>query len=46
MNFDEKNKENILNFLNTGKIQRKDQLPNIQRSSSMNSKQQTKVKVD
>lgn len=46
MQLDEKNKENILSFINSGKITRKDQLPNIKRSSSMNSKQQTRPKIE
>jgi NIMA (never in mitosis gene a)-related kinase len=44
--FEEKNKENVLNFVNTGKVTRKDQLPNIKRCSSLNSKQEVKLKVD
>jgi hypothetical protein len=39
---DLKDKENVLNFLNSNKVTRKDQLPNIssiKRSSSLNGKQ-------
>lgn len=46
MNLDEKNKENILNFVNSSKITRKDQLPTINRSSSLNSKKQTHAKIE
>lgn len=42
---EEKNKENLLNFVNSSKITRKDQLPNIQRSSSMQGRREIVHKV-
>jgi hypothetical protein len=39
------NKENMLNFVNTNKITKKDQLPNIRRSSSLNSKNEQKIRL-
>lgn len=41
----EKNKENMLNFVNSTKITRKDQLPNIQRSSSLNGRKEVVKKI-
>lgn len=41
---EEKNKENVLNFVNTNKITRKDQLPTLKRSSSLNNKDEQKIK--
>ena len=43
--FEEKNKENVHNFINSSKITRKDQLPNIKRSTSLNGKQEMKIKL-
>ena len=42
---EEKNKENLHNFVNSNKITRKDQLPSIKRSSSLNGKQRVLVKM-
>ena len=41
----EKNKENVFNFVNSNKITKKDQLPSIKRSSSLNGRQDNKMKV-
>lgn len=35
----------MLNFVNTNKITKKDQLPNIRRSSSLNSKNEQKIRL-
>ena len=43
--YEEKNKENLHNFVNSNKITRKDQLPSIKRSSSLNGRQRVLVKM-
>lgn len=43
--YTEKNKENVFNFVNSSKVTRKDQLPNIKRSESLNGKQEQKIKA-
>lgn len=43
--YDEKNKENVLNFINTNKITRKDNLPSIRRSESLSHKNGNRVIV-
>lgn len=35
----------MLNFVNTNKITKKEQLPNIKRSSSLNSKNEQKIRL-
>lgn len=42
---EEKNKENLHNFVNSNKITRKDQLPSIQRSSSLHGRHIIKAKM-
>ena len=44
--YEDKNKENLHNFVNSNKITRKDQLPSIKRSSSVHSKQGVRVKME
>jgi len=43
---EEKNKENLHNFVNSNKITRKDLLPSIKRSSSLHGRQGAKLKVE
>lgn len=43
---EDKNKENNLNFVNSNKITRKDQLPSIRRSSSLRGRQDIRNKVE
>lgn len=42
---EEKNKENTISVANTSKITKKDVLPNIQRSSSVNSRKSDKLRL-